>query len=254
MNYSDWLEKARANTGSKYELGNELRDHWDDWKSESQYSSWDECLQAELELTATALRTWNGRQRRKNSSNGTKRDTAQKTPPRRNQRNGQADNDNELARRRAQAVKLYKQGYTLQQIADALGGISPNTVKMDLLASGVDVTRRPKYKTKKEAPEGSYVWKDEDTDEEPPEEFKPSKVVNEDTAACDIRPASELIDRLQEEVGHFELDLWEIDNRYDLGSKDRARFIEALEKLISLSQEAIDSVTNKGSHHSSAPS
>jgi hypothetical protein len=75
-------------------------------------------------------------------------------------------------------------------------------------------------------PSGDLRWKDSDTDAAPPVETRPSKIVQTETVACYIRPASDVIMGL-------EVDLEElIDGRYDLSLKDRTNLINVLQTAL----------------------
>lgn len=57
--FTEWRLDAKHAKARLTELANELRDRWDDWQVESGYSTWSECIEAELGLTANALRRRN---------------------------------------------------------------------------------------------------------------------------------------------------------------------------------------------------
>ena len=58
--YTAWQAEAHdlkeATLTEQTRLANELREHWDDWKADSDYPTWDACIQGELGVTADALR------------------------------------------------------------------------------------------------------------------------------------------------------------------------------------------------------
>lgn len=63
--YADWLVDTRQSSDRQLELANELRKRWPDWKAESDYATWEECIQAEFGMSAGALRGRNSYRRRK---------------------------------------------------------------------------------------------------------------------------------------------------------------------------------------------
>lgn len=76
--FTQWRQEARrtvatlaAHRQRQTELANLLRQRWDDWKAEAGYATWDECLKAELGLTADMLRKRNYRSRKHPARDGT---------------------------------------------------------------------------------------------------------------------------------------------------------------------------------------
>lgn len=63
--YTEWQRDAAVTKGNLTKLGNELREHWDDWKKDPAcpYVTLDECLQAELGISRQALKDRNYRER-----------------------------------------------------------------------------------------------------------------------------------------------------------------------------------------------
>jgi len=63
--YTAWQAEAHdlkeVTLTEQTRLANELREHWDDWKADSDYPTWDACIQGELGITADILRKRNYR-------------------------------------------------------------------------------------------------------------------------------------------------------------------------------------------------
>lgn len=257
--YAEWEQawELASNAESKTDLANELRDRWPDWKRDAPYKTWDDCLQAKMKMTANALRRRNADARKRAASmpkqhGGENADRSlrvqpdpQVAPPAPRQTFYRAT-DEEKARRRPMAVELWKEGFTRDQISEALG-YSHGGVKEDLIAMGIDSGHRPatvKVRAQNREPEGDFRWKNSETDAAPPVETKPSRITNTETVACYIRPASDVIMGL-------EVDLEELTgDRYELSERDRKNLIKvlqaALDRLAGGSDDNVIHIKRKG--------
>jgi hypothetical protein len=225
--YADWLADAKRSKRSVLELGNELRERWPDWKADSPYELWEECCLAELGITAEQLKD----RRWKAKASVAKSDTGP-TPGRTKGVDGRSypaarPTSVEIDRRRPLTAKLWNEGYSRNAIGDALG-ISHGTVKEDLLAMGIEGGIRPLVTP--EPPEGSYPWRNTETNAPPPPESARSKS-NPSPAACFVTPAEDVIARV-------EADLHDLTgNQYELSLRARNRLLRVL-------QRSIESLTN----------
>lgn len=74
--YTEWRQAVKENVT---ELANELRQCWDTWKHDPEcvYATWEECLQAELSMSAAQLRDRNyyARKKERLNSDGTETQT-----------------------------------------------------------------------------------------------------------------------------------------------------------------------------------
>lgn len=221
--YRDWEHDARNSYKSVTKLGNELRDHWDDWKHESPYDSWDECIKAELGITAQALRDRNHKARKKNVSIAPS-DTDARA------RSQGADGKSypsrpataiELERRRQLTVQLWHDGWSREIVRDVLG-ISPGSVRQDLVAMGMENNQPRKNVRHTDArPEGDFRWRDEDLPEE-----EESTIEQPSFAACETPEAAEAIEDVRIQLALI------LGGRYHLSLKDRNRLITVLENAL----------------------
>lgn len=247
--YVHWRTDAHSSYKSITQLGNELRDRWDDWKVEAPYVSWEECLLKELGITADALRKRNERTRTQVAV--TKRH-ADPSPPasqpkRTNQRQSTSE---ERERRRAIVGRLWDEGYSYGSIRDGLD-ISAGALAEDLKTLGLTEKRHPLGVMSIPIPPSRDLrWKEEDLPE-PKQTVTPkltpeeSKTLRVPAGACAIAPAGQRIVGIQQALD----DLLDGDI-YALSLKDRNRLLsilqKALERLTNNDQNAAEAVRRTG--------
>jgi hypothetical protein len=232
--YDDWERDARGHRAGTTKLGNELRDRWDDWKSEAPYKTFDECIMAELGITAAALRERNYKARKRAASvTDVTAATQDDVQPVRQKMPSTA----EIGRRRDHVLSLWGQGHTARQIAEVLG-VSRKTIEVDMAASGAD-GRRPKSSLSREAPEVTLYWRNEDLD------IPDTKSTTEQQsfAACDTPSATEAIEDVRVQLSLI------LGGRYRLSLKDRNNLITILEKALGRLHNGANQDAESSSHN-----
>lgn len=214
--YDDWKRDARGHRAGTTKLGNELRDRWDDWKSDAPYKTFDECIMAELGITAGALRERNRKARKRAASVTDVTAAAEDVQPVRQKMSSTA----EIGRRRDHVLSLWREGYTARQIAQALG-VSPKTIETDMAASGAE-GRRPKSSLSQEAPEVTLHWRNEDLDIPDAK----STTEQESFAACETPTATAAIEDVRVQLSLI------LGGRYRLSLKDRNNLITVLDNAL----------------------
>lgn len=166
--YADWLVDAKQHRQSIDELAAELREHWPQWKDMSEYRTWDECCQAELGVTANALRL-------RRHKAGTKDDVGPHVQGNAGQdrepskpRSGVADPP-DVTDKLAEAVKLAATGMSYRAIGPAVG-LDESVVRRDPAVRAARVQADPEAH---------------------------SVTLKTRSLACRIESAAELIDRLE---------------------------------------------------------
>jgi len=218
--YADWQHEARTTTKSVTALGNELRDRWDDWKKDAPYDRWEDCIQGELGISASALRMRNTRQRR----NLTATDVAvSKLQPKRQQHQGKPADAAETERRRQHVAQLREAGYSWDPIREAVG-ISDGTLSEDLAVLGLKGGRPrvPGGPKSHDKPSGDFHWRNEDLGI-PNEE---STIEVPSYAACDTPSAAEAIEDVRIQLALI------LGRRYSLSLKDRNNLINVLSNAL----------------------
>lgn len=229
--YTDWEHSVQATMHEDARvqdditaLANELRNHWEDWKSESPYNTWEQCIKQELDLSAGALRKRNHDARKVATVTDV---TVAKPQPSR--QTVKPASPAEIERRRNHAASLWQEGHTAEAIAPILG-VSRRTIQVDLAAKGAE-GRRPPANKPIEIPDNDYHWRNQDlgiADDE-------STIEQSSFASCETPSATEAIEDVRVQLSLI------LGSRYRLSLKDRNNLItvlnNALERLHNGNQE-----------------
>lgn len=228
--YHDWKRDAKQATRSLTELGNELRNRWDDWKLSAPYETFDECIQTELGITAQALRDRNKRARKVATIAPATAATLQSAAPLRQRQSSPA----EIERRREHVFSLWQEGHTARTIAEALG-VSKKTVETDMAAKGAE-GRRPRHGPEWEG--AVLPWRNEDLDISNEE----STTEQPSFAACETPSATEAIEDVRVQLSLL------LGGRYHLSLKDRNSLITILDNALRRLQNGENQVAKDSSH------
>jgi hypothetical protein len=133
--YAEWLVDAKQQRQSVHLLATELRERWTQWKPFSEYRTWAECCEAELGISANAIRIRRSRAIEKSDHTPHVKRNAEHDPE-------PVDESTPQAERYARAAELAGTGMSYRAIGPRVG-LDESAVRRDPTVRAARVAADP---------------------------------------------------------------------------------------------------------------